>query len=137
MVDHLIQACGVIYLGGYRLRILFSDGAVRDVDLENQLWGPVFEPLKDTAFFARAVIDPETWTLCWPNGADMATDALYEMGAPVAAAASNELPFEMKQPRFNQKTEMALREAGDVASGKIAAKRYSSAKKLFTDLDAE
>jgi DNA-damage-inducible protein J len=47
------------------------------------------------------------------------------------------LPFEMKQPRFNQETEMALRETRDIASGKIAAKGYSSAKELFTELDRE
>ena len=47
------------------------------------------------------------------------------------------LPFEMKQPRFNQETEIALRETRDIASGKIAAKSYSSAKELFADLDAE
>jgi DNA-damage-inducible protein J len=47
------------------------------------------------------------------------------------------LPFEMKQPRFNQETETALQETRDIASGQIAAKSYSSAKELFTELDAE
>lgn len=77
----------MLHLGGYRLRVLFSDGAVRDVDLEKELWGPVFEPLKDVSFFAQAYVDPGTWTVCWPNGADIATDTLYEIGVPVAAAA--------------------------------------------------
>ena len=47
------------------------------------------------------------------------------------------LPFEVKQPRFNQETEAALQEAQDIASGKIAAKGYRSAKELFTELDAQ
>jgi len=47
------------------------------------------------------------------------------------------LPFEMKQPRFNQETEAALQEARDIASGKIAVKSYSSARELFAELDAE
>ena len=47
------------------------------------------------------------------------------------------LPFEMKQPRFNQETEAALQEARDIASGGIAAKSYSTAKELFAELDAE
>ena len=47
------------------------------------------------------------------------------------------LPFEMKQPRFNQETATALRETRDIASGKIVAKSYSSAKELFAELDAE
>lgn len=34
-------------LGHYRLRIGFSDGSSRDVDLTGELHGPVFEPLAD------------------------------------------------------------------------------------------
>jgi len=47
------------------------------------------------------------------------------------------LPFEMKRPRFNPETANALQEALDIASGKIAAKNYSSARELFAELDAE
>jgi DNA-damage-inducible protein J len=47
------------------------------------------------------------------------------------------LPFEMKQPRFNEQTEAAMREAKDIASGKIPAKSYASARELFAELDAE
>ncbi|MCL1926785.1 MAG: type II toxin-antitoxin system RelB/DinJ family antitoxin [Syntrophorhabdaceae bacterium] len=47
------------------------------------------------------------------------------------------LPFEMKQPRFNLETETALQEARDIASGRLAAKNYSSTKELFTELDSE
>jgi DNA-damage-inducible protein J len=47
------------------------------------------------------------------------------------------LPFKMKLPRFNRETENALWEARDIASGKLATKSYSSAKELFTELDAE
>ncbi|MDR2162234.1 MAG: type II toxin-antitoxin system RelB/DinJ family antitoxin [Desulfovibrio sp.] len=47
------------------------------------------------------------------------------------------LPFEMKHPRFNAETEAAMREARDIAAGRIAAKGYSSAKELFAELDAE
>ena len=47
------------------------------------------------------------------------------------------LPFEMKQPRYNAETEAAMREAEAIASGRISAKSYSSARELFTELDAE
>ena len=47
------------------------------------------------------------------------------------------LPFEVKQPHFNRETKAALQEARDIASGKIAAKNYTSAKELFAELDAE
>ena len=47
------------------------------------------------------------------------------------------LPFEVRQPRFNAETEAAMQEARDIASGKIAAKRYESAHALLEDLDNE
>lgn len=47
------------------------------------------------------------------------------------------LPFEMKQPRYNEETEAAMREALDIASGKADGRGYSSAKELFRELDAE
>ncbi len=46
-------------------------------------------------------------------------------------------PFSVKQPRFNKETEAAMLEARDIISGKQDARRYSSAKELFDDLDAE
>lgn len=47
------------------------------------------------------------------------------------------LPFEMKQPRYNAETEAAMAEARAILSGQIQAKSYSSARKLFEELDKE
>ena len=47
------------------------------------------------------------------------------------------LPFEMKQPGYNDETEAAMQEARDIASGKIPAKSYASARELFEELDRE
>ncbi len=47
------------------------------------------------------------------------------------------LPFEMKQPDYNNKTEAAIQEARDIASGKIPAKSYVSVRELFEELDRE
>ncbi len=58
-------------LGHYRLRIDFSDGSSRDVDLTGELRGPIFEPLADPDFFAQARVDDELGTIVWPNGADL------------------------------------------------------------------
>lgn len=46
-------------------------------------------------------------------------------------------PFSIKQPRYNKETEAAMLEARDIIAGKKDARRYSSAKELFNDLDAE
>lgn len=47
------------------------------------------------------------------------------------------LPFEVRQPRFNAETEAAMQEARGIASGKIAAKSYTSARAMMEDLDKE
>lgn len=47
------------------------------------------------------------------------------------------LPFELKQPRYNAETEAAVSEARSIGSGKIQAKRYTSASELFEELDKE
>ncbi len=62
--------------GDYRLYVEFSDGVAGEVDLSERLFGPVFEPLRDRAFFDRVDID-EFGVICWPNGADLAPDALH------------------------------------------------------------
>ncbi len=63
-------------LKGHRLRVEFEDGVGGEVDLSDRLFGPVFEPLKDEDFFRRVEID-EFGAVCWPNGADLAPDALH------------------------------------------------------------
>jgi len=70
----------VNHLEGYRLRILFSNGIVKDVDLSGELHGEVFELLKDPKFFKRVSVNPETETIEWPNGADFAPEFLYDVG---------------------------------------------------------
>ena len=62
---------------GHRLYVLFSDGVSGEVDLSTRLFGPVFAPLQSESFFASVSID-EFGAPCWPNGADLAPDALYE-----------------------------------------------------------
>ena len=61
---------------GYTLQIEFADGFSGAVDLSSRLFGPVFEPLLDPALFSQVRVD-EYGAVCWPNGADLAPDALY------------------------------------------------------------
>ena len=63
---------------GYRLYVEFSDGTAGEVDLSERLFGPVFLPLRDEAFFQRVTLD-EFGAPSWPNGADLAPDALYQV----------------------------------------------------------
>ena len=61
----------------YVIRLKFEDGTGGEIDLVNELWGEVFEPLKDPEYFKRFEI-AEYGTLAWPNGADIAPEFLYE-----------------------------------------------------------
>lgn len=60
---------------GHRLYVEFEDGACGVVDLADRLFGPMFEPLADPELFGRVTID-EFGAVSWPNGADLAPDAL-------------------------------------------------------------
>ncbi len=61
-----------------RLRLTFADGLTGEVDVLARMHGPVFEHARTPAGFAEAHVDPETGTVCWPGGADLAPDTLYE-----------------------------------------------------------
>lgn len=76
----------VEHLGGFRLQLTFADGLVTVIDLAEWLVGnvgPVFEPLRDPAFFAQVRVDLELGTVVWPNGADLAPDALHDRAVGV------------------------------------------------------
>lgn len=73
----MVRVTDVEALEGYRLRLGFSDGTRRVVDLANELSGPIFEPLRDPRLFRQVGLDHELGTIVWPNGADMAPEALY------------------------------------------------------------
>ncbi|NOT29388.1 MAG: DUF2442 domain-containing protein [Planctomycetes bacterium] len=69
---HVIEAR---YRGGYRVWLRFDDGLEGELDLERELYGQVFEPLKDPEFFRSFAVDD---TLTWSNGADFAPEFLHE-----------------------------------------------------------
>jgi hypothetical protein len=76
------------HLGAHRVWLSFSDGRSGTVDLCDDLWGEVFEPLKDVAYFSVFTVDD---TLIWPNGADFAPEFLYEK---IAGGEERENPNE-------------------------------------------
>jgi hypothetical protein len=62
----------------YVVFVRFHDGVEGEVDLRPQLYGEVFEPLKDAPYFRQFRVDADLHTLVWPNGADFAPEFLYE-----------------------------------------------------------
>jgi len=65
----------------------FNDGAVKEVDLENELYGEVFEPLQNIEFFKQVAVNSDTQTIEWPNGADFASEFLHQLGKTVRKSA--------------------------------------------------
>jgi hypothetical protein len=60
------------------LWLRFDDGTEGEIDLSTELYGPVFEPLRDVSYFRQVRVDPELGTIVWPNGADFAPEFLYD-----------------------------------------------------------
>ena len=59
------------HAGAHRVWLRFEDGLCGELDLSGELWGAMFEPLKDVATFARLKVDPDLDTITWPNSADL------------------------------------------------------------------
>ena len=75
MIPKVVEAK---YEQGFTIYVRFSDGTEGNVDLSRKLHGEIFEPLKDITAFREFTIHPDFHTLCWPNGADIAPEFLYE-----------------------------------------------------------
>ena len=75
MILHVKEAR---YLRDYVIWLRFNDGAEGEVDLKDELYGEVFEPLKDLAMFKTFKVDPDIETIVWENGADIAPEFLYD-----------------------------------------------------------
>ena len=72
---------------GFRIHLTFNDGTEATVDFEAWLTGPIFEPLRDLAYFQKFFL--AGGTVVWPNGADIAPETLYE--AAQAARSSGRM----------------------------------------------
>jgi hypothetical protein len=67
------------FCGPLSLRPTFSGGTTEQVNVRPLLDGPIFEPLRDHAYFALVTLDPICGTVVWPNGADFEPEALHEL----------------------------------------------------------
>jgi hypothetical protein len=72
----LIKIRRVEKLGGLRLRLHFGNGSVGEHDFSSIVseGGPMIDPLRDEAYFARVFL--EFGALTWPNGFDIAPEWL-------------------------------------------------------------
>jgi hypothetical protein len=73
----IVHVAKVEKLGGFRMRLVFSDGTEGERDFADMIaeGGEMVEPLRDPAFFARVFLDDGILT--WPNGFDLDSIALH------------------------------------------------------------
>jgi hypothetical protein len=97
-VKKLARITKVETLGAFAVRLTFTDGVVRELDLEPMLGEGVLASLHDPAVFAQVAIDPVAGTVSWPNGIDFDPDVLHGDHEP----ASGSGPRVLSQHRLSQ-----------------------------------
>jgi hypothetical protein len=75
MIPRILEAQ---YVSDFIIGLRFDDGREGTIDLRDELWGPIFEPLRDLAYFRRFQVNPELNTIVWENGADFSPEFLYQ-----------------------------------------------------------
>ena len=73
MIPRIVEAR---YVDSYTIWLRFNDGVEGEVDLKDELWGEIFEPLKDINYFKNFKLNP--FTIEWENGADFSPEFLYD-----------------------------------------------------------
>jgi hypothetical protein len=77
----LLRVTAVEPREGFVLTISFNDGTTPDVDVEEFLRGPVFEPVRaDPAIFRHVRV--QSGAIVWPNGADIDPVVLHGSAEP-------------------------------------------------------
>jgi hypothetical protein len=74
-MSYLPQVVEARHIAGFIVSTRFDDGTEKQIDVSQWFKGPVFESLKDPKIFKKFFI--EAGTLAWPNGVDIAPEALY------------------------------------------------------------
>ena len=96
-MSYLPQVIRAKHVRGFVVATRFDDGTEKQVDISQWFKGPVFKALRDSRFFKKFFI--EAGTLAWPNGVDIAPEALYEAKDLRSAGEKNRK--RMNKPRHS------------------------------------
>jgi hypothetical protein len=81
-------------LTGFKIWVRFEDGLEGEADLSDLAGRGVFRRwTQDPSEFLQARVDPESGTVVWPGGLDVAPDRLYQdiaRSAPTVSRRSSE-----------------------------------------------
>jgi hypothetical protein len=73
----MIRVTEAKWVRDFIIHLRFNDGREGAVDLRDELYGRVFEPLRDVTVFQAIELHPELHTIVWRNGADFAPEFLH------------------------------------------------------------
>lgn len=87
------------YIADFKIKLEFNNGETWTVNLENELNGSVFEPLRNKADFKNFSIAYNT--IEWANGADFAPEYLYDI-AKLQNQLASESTIDYKNSQENE-----------------------------------
>jgi len=112
----------VEYVKEYKLMLTFSDKKIKIVDIEPIIKKSkgLFHPLKDIEYFKKVSLDDNQFPLsiCWPNGADICPDVLYEIGED----AQEKTPIKSKPSARRQRKKIQHEYRAPVIAKRISRK---------------
>lgn len=87
-MSEIIRVTDVEALEGNWIRVAFSDGAVKEIDLGELIAkGSVFAPIRDSReIFSQVHVNPDTATIEWPGEVDLDPEVLYGRFDPASGA---------------------------------------------------
>lgn len=104
-MTYLPQVVEAKHVSGFVVATRFDDGTEKHLDLSQWFKGPVFTDLKQPKVFRRFFI--EGGTLAWPNGVDIAPEALYEAAdVRTLPAKHSRVTAQSARVRRRRKTEL-------------------------------
>jgi hypothetical protein len=77
--EMILRITALKVCGPQLLELAFNNGVRKRVDVSPVLADPIFEPLRTSKGFAEARLDEECGTVVWPNGANLAREALFDL----------------------------------------------------------
>ena len=72
----MIRITSAQFISGYSISLHFNDGSEGIVDLGSELYGDIFEPLRNLGVFKNFQLNSELGTIVWASGADFAPEFL-------------------------------------------------------------
>jgi hypothetical protein len=85
-MNEIIHITDVRPLEGLWIRVTFSDGAIKEIDLSALLAaGGVFAPIYERReLFEQVAVNPESGTVEWPGEVDLDPEVLYGRYEPAS-----------------------------------------------------